>query len=184
LQQLVAALPADFPAALLIAMHVPPDRVSHLPEILTRSGVLPAQHAEDGLPIEPAHIYVAPPNRHLLVEDGHLQLSQRPRQNGSRSAIDVLFRSAAETNGTRIIGVVLSGLLNDGTQGLAAIKQAGGITVVQDPHEAEYATMPLSAVEHVAIDYVLPAAQLALKLLELVQRPQVILDNETSSTVE
>ncbi len=169
LQQVVAGLPNNFPAAILVAVHVPPDRISRLPEVLARSGTLPAWHAQAGMSIEPGHIYVAPPNRHLFIEDGHLHLSSGPRENGSRPAIDVLFRSVAEVAGARAIGVLLSGLLDDGTQGLAAIKQHGGITIVQDPQEAEFASMPLSAVEHVVIDYVLTAAQLAPKLIELVK---------------
>ena len=142
---------------------------SRLPEILTRAGVVPALHPENDMPIEMSRFYIAPPDYHMLIDDSHILLSHGPKENRHRPAIDPLFRSAALAYGPRVIGVVLTGLLDDGTAGLLAIKQRGGITVVQDPADALYPSMPESALEHVAIDYVVPLVELASLLVRLVQ---------------
>jgi two-component system chemotaxis response regulator CheB len=125
-------------------------------------------HPSDGSPIRKAQIYVAPPDRHLLINDGHVQLSPGPKENRSRPAINPLFRSAAVAYGARVIGVVLSGALDDGTAGLWEIKQRGGTTVVQDPREARHPDMPRHALEHVPIDHVAPVRGIAPLLAELV----------------
>ena len=143
LTTLVAGLPRDFPASVLIVVHIPPYAISRLPEILSRSGPLPAAHALQGEVIEPGRIYVSPPDRHLLVRTGQLELSRGARENHCRPAIDPLFRTAARVYGPRVIGIVLSGALYDGSMGLLAIKTRGGMAIVQDPKEAIVDSMPL-----------------------------------------
>jgi two-component system chemotaxis response regulator CheB len=167
LSALVRALPADFPAPVIVVLHVPASGPSVLPAILSRAGPLQAVHAADGAVLEPGRIFVAPPNCHVLVSNGSITLSRGPRENGHRPAIDPLFRSAVASYGERTAGVVLSGTLDDGTAGLFAIKSQGGATLVQDPEEALYNSMPSSAIRHVDPDYVLPASGLAETLARL-----------------
>ena len=171
LRALVRELPADLPAAIFVVMHMPPYAASQLPEILRRSGPLPADQARDGDLITPGRIWVAPPDRHLLVRRGRIELSRGPRENHVRPAIDPLFRSAARAYGPRVIGVVMSGALYDGTAGLLAIKSRGGIAIVQDPADAAVESMPRSAMRIVAVDHVLPAPAIAAKLSELARQP-------------
>ena len=167
LAELASGLPADLPAAVFVILHLTADARSNLPGILSRAGPLPAIHAVDGGTIRPGQIYVAPPNRHLLLEGDHMHLSFGPRINSVRPSIDVLFRSAARTFDARVIGVVLSGTLDDGTLGLDAIRMRGGITVVQDPEEARFSGMPRSAIERVDPDYVLPVTEIPRLLQKL-----------------
>jgi len=167
LSAFVRALPADFAAPVVVVLHVPASGPSVLPAILSRAGPLPAVHATDGAALEPGCIYIAPPNCHVLVSGGRLMLSRGPRENGHRPAIDPLFRSAVASFGERTAGVVLSGTLDDGTAGLFAIKSEGGATLVQDPEEALYNSMPSSAIRYVDPDYVLPARGLAETLARL-----------------
>jgi two-component system chemotaxis response regulator CheB len=141
---------------------------SILASILDRASPLDSTPGRDGEPMERGHIYVAPPDCHLLVEGGAIALSSGPRENGHRPAVDPLFRSAAEAFGPRACGVVLSGTRDDGTAGLAAIKAAGGATIVQDPDDALYPGMPESAMAHVGIDAVLPATRIGAALAQLV----------------
>ena len=169
LREIVAGLSPDLPAAICVVQHIGAHE-SHLPNLLGRSGPLPAMSAKDGSPIEAGRIYVAPPDQHLIVADGHLHLTRGPRENYARPAIDPLFRSAAETFGANAIGVILTGKLNDGTAGLYEIKRRGGIAVAQDPDEAESPGMPASALDHVMVDYVMPAASMARLFNELVMR--------------
>jgi two-component system chemotaxis response regulator CheB len=164
---LARKLPAGLPAAVLVALHRSPDYPSLLPELLDAAGPLPAVAAEEGQRFEHGRIYVAPPDRHLLVERDHLHVRRGPRENRVRPAIDPLFRSAAATCSTRVIGVLLTGLLNDGTSGLLAIKRCGGLAVVQDPREAAYPDMPQNALAIVAVDFVRPVDGLAPLLAEL-----------------
>ena len=163
---LAAALPADFPAAVLVVLHIGAHR-SELPWLLNQAGPLPAVHPEDGDPVRPGRIYVAPPDRHMLVEPGRVRLTRGPRENWARPAIDPLFRSAARSYGTGAVGVVLTGGLNDGTAGLYEIKRAGGIAVVQDPADAAEPGMPRSALAHVAVDHCLPLARIGGLLVRL-----------------
>jgi two-component system chemotaxis response regulator CheB len=167
----MAGLPAEFPATVCVVLHIQASSVSRLPEILSRAGPLPARHPTDGSRIRQNHIYVAPPNQHLLINDGHLQLSAGPKEHRTRPAINPLFRSAARAYGPRVIGVVLSGVLDDGAAGLWEIKQHGGTTVVQDPREARYPDMPRNALEQVPIDHVMPIQGMASLLADLVGRP-------------
>lgn len=166
LTHLVRALPEDFAAPVLVVLHVPPSG-SVLPQILDRTGPLHARHAEDGTSLEPGRIYVAPPNCHLVVDDGVVSLNRGPHENGHRPAIDPLFRTAAAAYGDRATGVILSGALDDGTVGLFAIKQAGGATVVQDPEEALYPSMPSHAIAYVQPDYILRIDEIADTLVRL-----------------
>jgi two-component system chemotaxis response regulator CheB len=152
LQEFVRHLPRELRAAVLIVMHIPPQRVSALPEILGRAGVLPAMHAEDGEALEAGVIYVAPPDRHLLLFDGRIRLGSGPLENHTRPAVDPLFRSAALSFGAHTVGVVLSGLLGDGTAGMFAIKRRGGLTAVQDPDDAAYGDMPENVLRSVEVD--------------------------------
>jgi two-component system chemotaxis response regulator CheB len=167
LVDLAASLPADLPAAVLVVLHVPPTGTSALPHILNRHGPLRAGHASDGEPIARGRIYVAPPDRHLLVRPGQVHLTLGPPENGHRPAIDPLFRSAARSYGSRVIGVVLSGTLDDGTAGMLAIKARGGLGVVQGPADARYPGMPGSAATHAKIDHVLAAASMGQLLARL-----------------
>jgi two-component system chemotaxis response regulator CheB len=161
LTTLVAGLPEDLPAALFVVVHVPTTGTSRLPELLSHAGPLPAHHAEAGEPIEHGQIYVAPPDYHLLLRNGRVELDHGPRENHTRPAIDPLFRTAARTYGPRVIGIVLSGALFDGSLGLMSIKTRGGIAIVQDPAEAIVDSMPRNALKLVAADYVLPASEIA-----------------------
>ena len=171
LQTLMAGLPEDLAAAVIVVNHIPVDSQSALPQILSSAGVLEAKAAEDGEPLARGIVYAAPPDRHLLIERGRLRLTRGPRENRVRPSIDTLFRSAAVDRGSRVIGVVLSGVLDDGTAGLWAIKDRGGLAVVQLPDEAEYRDMPQNALTHVAVDHVLSAAEIGPVLAELAGEP-------------
>lgn len=155
------------PAALLVVLHVSAQAPSLLARILQRATQLRVCEAADGVRLASAHAYVAPPDRHLLVHDGHMRLSVGPRENGHRPAIDPLFRSVARAYGERAVGVVLSGNLDDGTEGLLAIKAAGGVTVVQSPDDALYTGMVESAMRTVQVDHVVPASEMAALLAKL-----------------
>src|SRR6185436_4933035 len=168
---LLAGLPADFPWPILVAVHIGAGP-SQLPAILSRCGPLPAVHPQAGTPLEPGHVYVAPPNHHLIVEDRRVQLTHGPRENRTRPAIDPLFRSASRGYRQGAIGIILSGELDDGTAGLFALKARGGVAIVQDPDEAFSASMPRHALEEVAVDYCLPVAHIAPLLVELSQEKE------------
>jgi len=171
LTALVSGFPAELPATLFVVVHVPPYAVSRLPEILCRAGALPAVHATDGMPIRTGQIIVAPPDRHLLVRQGWVELSRGPRENHTRPAIDPLFRSAARAHGPRVIGIVLSGALYDGSLGLMAVKLRGGVAIVQDPREATIDSMPRTALKSMQADYVLGAAKMASVIVDLTPTP-------------
>ena len=167
LRTLVGGLPADFPGSVFVVMHTAPDSPGILPQILDRAGPLPAAHAENRERIHPGRIYVAPPDHHLLLEPGLVRVTRGPRENRFRPAIDPLFRSAAQVYGPRVVGVILTGGLGDGTSGLWAVKRLGGTAVVQNPEEAFMASMPLSALRQVEVDYTLPLAEIAPLLARL-----------------
>lgn len=184
LSRLVQTLPSDFPGAIFIVLHVPSHGTSALPGILTRASKLPAVHAKHGQPIEAHKIFIAPPDFHLLLKDGHMHLVRGPQENGYRPAIDPLFRSAARVFGQRVVGVVLSGVLDDGTAGLMAVKMRGGVAVVQDPTDALYSGMPRSALEQVEIDHVLPAEQMGALFMALVNEPTAMQEETVSEQMK
>jgi two-component system chemotaxis response regulator CheB len=169
--ELVSELPRDLPASIFIAQHIAPYGNSAMPTILSRSGPLEAVHPEDNSRIQKGRIYIAPPDHHLLIQNGRVRLSRGPTENGHRPAVDVLFRSAARVYGPRVIGVILTGNLDDGTAGLAQIKKYGGLAVVQNPEEADYSGMPKSAVENVDVDHVVSLSSIPRLLAELVREP-------------
>jgi two-component system chemotaxis response regulator CheB len=171
LQRLVGALPEDLRAALFVVLHLSAEARSELPAILGRAGPLRAVAAADGMPIEHGRIHVAPPDHHLLVEPERIVVTRGPRENRHRPAIDPLFRSAAWAYGPRVVGLVLSGTLDDGTAGLWAIKSCGGTTVVQEPGDALHPEMPQNALTHNRVDHRLPLDEMAPLLTRLAHEP-------------
>jgi two-component system chemotaxis response regulator CheB len=169
--EIARGFPPDFPAAVLIVIHFPPSGSSALPAILNRAGTLPARHAVDGETIHCGRIYIAPPDRHLLVDHGRIRTVRGPRENGHRPAIDPLFRTAARAYGPRVVGVILSGNLDDGTMGMRRVVGRGGVAVVQHPEDAHYKGMPSSAIAHTTVHHVVPLAEIAPLLSELVRTP-------------
>lgn len=175
LQALVAGLPKNLPAAVLVVLHLAPQGNSVLPDILRRAGKMPAAHPQDREAIRAGRIYVAPPDNHLLVENNHIRIVHGPKENRHRPAVDPLFRSAARWYGSRVIGIVLTGSLDDGTAGLLSIKQRGGIAIVQDPEDALCGDMPRNAIETVDVDYIVRLNQIPKLLQQLV--PQEVAGN-------
>jgi two-component system chemotaxis response regulator CheB len=171
LQELMRGLPADLPAAVFIVIHTSPSSPGILPNILDRAGPLAVAHAVDGEPVRHRRVYVAPPDHHLLVRDGVVRVTHGPKENGFRPAVDPLFRTAARSAGPRVVGVVLSGGLDDGTIGLTHVKYHGGVAVVQDPNEAVFPSMPASAVQNVEVDHIVPVAAMPALLMRLATEP-------------
>lgn len=171
LRTLIAGLPRNFKAPLLIVQHIGASR-SLLPSLLNEVDDIRASHAVDGEQIRPGHIYVAPPDHHMLVNDSHLSLARGPRENWARPAIDPLFRTVARAFGPEAIGVILTGNLNDGTVGLYEIKRCGGVAIVQDPDDAEASSMPRSALQNVEVDYRLSVREIPDVLAKLVSKPR------------
>src|SRR3954453_3569729 len=168
---IISNLPADFPAALFVVTHMSPEEPSLLPDILSHRGLLPAVHVTEGMPIEPGRIYCATPDHHLLIEPGHIHSLRGMKENGFRPAIDATLRTAARAYGPRVVGVILTGMLDDGTAGLLAVKRRGGYAIVQDPDEALYPSMPRTARRYVAVDAVLRLADMAPTLVRLAHTP-------------
>jgi two-component system, chemotaxis family, protein-glutamate methylesterase/glutaminase len=168
MRTLLGSLPQGFPASVFFVQHISPDAPSMLPVILERAGRLPVDSARDGVEFRPRHVYVAPPDHHLLLgPGGRMRVTRGPKENRFRPAVDPLFRSAARAYGPRVVGVILSGGLDDGTMGLLAVKQQGGTAVVQEPSEALTPSMPLSALRHVKVDYTLRLAEIGALLVRL-----------------
>lgn len=168
LTKLAAGLRRDLQAAVFVVQHIG-RHPSTLPELLGRSGPLPARHAAHGQRIEPGRIYVAPPDRHMLLESAQIRLSRGPRVNWTRPAIDPLFLSAAHVFGERVIGVILTGGLDDGSAGLHAVRAAGGLGVVQNPAEASSADMPANALRHAGADFMVSLAVIPGLLADLAE---------------
>jgi two-component system, chemotaxis family, protein-glutamate methylesterase/glutaminase len=167
LGRLLRGLPADLGASLFVVLHTA-DRVPDLlARVLGNGSSFPVVTAVEGERFVPGKVYVAPPDRHLIVGQDHVHVRRGPRENATRPAIDPLFRSAAASCTTRVIGVLLTGLLNDGSAGLQAIKRCGGLAIVQDPADAAYDQMPRSAIECVAVDHILPLDAMPAKLAAL-----------------
>ena len=173
LRRLIGGLPADFPAAVFIVLHMNGREPSQLAQILTKAGHLPVAMAVDGEPISFGEVRVARPDHHLIIEQGRLCVIQGPKENRHRPAIDALFRSAAREFGGRVIAVVLTGNLDDGTAGLWAVERAGGLTVVQDPQDAEYPDMPKNARAGVDIDHCVALRDMPRLLVSLANIPLV-----------
>lgn len=167
MRKLLSQLPDNFPGTLFIVWHIPAESPSILPQILDRVCPLPVAHAIDFEPIKPGRVYVAPPDRHLVVEPGYVRLTRGPKENRFRPSVDVLFRSAAVAYGPQVIGVVLTGSLDDGAAGLYAIKEQGGIAIVQDPFEALYPSMPKAAMKAVTVDHCVSVTDMGSLLVRL-----------------
>lgn len=166
IKKVLSELPANLPAALFVVVHLPP-RPSNLAAVLSRSTQLPALEAIQDQPIERGRIYVAPPDQHLFIENDQIQLWRGPKENRQRPAINALFRSAAVGYRERVIGIILSGIMEDGTTGLWWIRRYGGIAVVQDPSEAQFSEMPQSVLTHLDPDYVLRVNEIPPLLIRL-----------------
>lgn len=176
LKELFADLPQNLAASVLVVWHVPPQTYNLLPDILNRVTQLDVVAAQDCVAIQSGRAYIAPSDFHLVIEvdeddEARIRLTRSPKENNFRPSIDVLFRSAAVAMGGRVIGVVLTGLLDDGASGLYAIKNCGGLAVVQDPIDAQAPNMPINAIRAVKIDYVVPIAQMGKLLTKLVNQP-------------
>ena len=172
LQQLLSGLPPDFAPPIFIVMHIGAHKID-LPQMFQQNTPLPIRYATDNDRVEAGTILLAPPDQHMLLSDGVVRLSRAPKENFSRPAVDPLFRTAAFAYRERVVGVVLTGNLDDGTIGLQAIKACGGITVVQDPATAVAPDMPRSALDHVDVDYCLPLDAIADKLVQLAKSEPV-----------
>jgi len=185
LKTLVKALPSELPASIFIVWHMSPDVRGIMPQVLNRLNTLPASQAFDGEVIEEGRIYVAPPDRHLILEDGLVRVTRGPKENRFRPAIDPLFRSAAYHYGADAIGIILSGALDDGTSGLWTIKQRGGIAIVQDPRDAEVPSMPQNAIREVEVDHVVPLEAMGELLVGILDekknRPRVAVADDSNS---
>src|SRR5262245_56695223 len=184
LVELFSGLPRRFPAALLIVIHTAAENSGHLPDILSRAGALPVERARDGQTIHHGRAYVALPGYHLLVGDGKMSLTRGPRENGFRPAIDPLFYSAARSLKSRVIGVLLSGGLDDGTYGLTIVKEQGGVAIVQNPDDAVINGMPLSAIKNVEVDHIVRAKELPGLLVDLVAQPVQLTERSNMATQE
>src|SRR5262245_28019776 len=172
--RIVQSLPADFPAAICIVLHLPSSGRSLLAPILGRHTKLEVGEAADDQLLQTGRVYVAPNDRHLIVSDGHLKLDRGPKENGVRPSVDVLLRTLAVAYGSKAIAVVLSGALGDGSAGALAVRNAGGVVVVQDPEDATVASMPDSALRAVgSADAVLDAADIGAALAKLVEPPRI-----------
>lgn len=168
LKKLVAQLASVLPAPVFIVTHMSPDTTGEaLVRALDEAGPLPCQHAAHGERFMPGTIYVAPSDRHMLIDEGRILITKGARENRSRPAIDPLFRSAAVAHGNRVIGVILTGYLDDGTSGMMAIRRCGGICIAQDPDDADHPDMPRSVIVNVGVDHCLPIADMGALLSKL-----------------
>lgn len=167
-------LPSDHDASFLVVQHIGANSPQFLSELISRAGVLPAEQAQHGRRIEPGRVFVAPPDHHLLVHEDVMLLSHGPRENRTRPAIDPLFRSAAVSFGPSVVGVLLSGMLDDGSAGLVAIKRCGGVTIVQDPEDAAYPDMPQSALTYGGVDHRVRSDEMSTLITSILRTPPVV----------
>lgn len=190
LKEILGRLPIDLAAAVFVVLHIPAHGIGILSTVASAASKLPVVQAESGMIINNGHIYLAAPDCHLLLRESYIMLGRGPRENMARPAIDALFRSAALQYGPRVIGVVLSGLLSDGAAGLTAIKQCGGLALVQDPAEAIANEMPLRALEATTVDLCVPGARIGDVLSDLVREeagtkfpvpPEILLEVEIAA---
>ncbi|MEG9526981.1 MAG: chemotaxis protein CheB [Hyphomicrobiales bacterium] len=171
LKTILGTLPKDLPAAVFVVVHIPARSLGLLATVTAAAAHMPVHPAADGMAIAPGNIYLGVPDYHLILADGRIRLGRGPRENMARPSIDPLFRSAAVSYGPRVIGVLLSGLLNDGTAGLDAIKRCGGLALVQDPTDAIADEMPRSALSALEVDLTLSATRIGDVLADLVRDP-------------
>jgi two-component system chemotaxis response regulator CheB len=169
LMRVVSALPVNLSASIFVVVHTSPDAPGVLDKVLNRLDGQRARYARNGMKIERDTIYIAPPDRHMMVEESAIRITRGPKQNRNRPSIDALFQSAAAAFRERVIGVVLTGYLGDGSAGLATIKKAGGVTVVQDPEDAQVSEMPIQALQRTDPDYCAPLDHIPRILESLVQ---------------
>jgi two-component system chemotaxis response regulator CheB len=167
LPKLTGELPQDFPGSVFVVLHLPAHAESFLPDIINRNGALRAVHPVDRQKVERGVIYVAPPDYHLWLQDSRVRVTAGPRINRHRPAVDALFESAAHVYKQRVIGVILTGSLGDGSAGLSMVKKCGGVTVVQDPNDALVSSMPTNALRAVKPDHILPLAKIPPLLARL-----------------
>ncbi|HEX6848913.1 MAG TPA: chemotaxis protein CheB [Chitinophagaceae bacterium] len=189
LKRIVQELPSDLDASIFIVWHMSPEVTGILPQVLNRVNKIYAAHAYDNEEIQPNRIYVAKPDYHLLIKNGRVRVTHGPKENRFRPAIDPLFRSAAYSYDKRVIGVILSGALDDGTAGLWTVKQYGGIAIVQDPNDAEVPGMPENALRQVKVDHTIPVSGIADLLVRLSKEPfteklEVMKDEQTKKEIE
>jgi len=171
LRRILPRLPADLPAAVCIVVHLSPTHVTHLDEVLQARCALPVTLARNMAPLDRGCVYLAPPDHHLLIGEDHVRVMRGPKENGHRPAVDPLFRTAAHVYGRRVVGVILTGSLDCGAAGLAIIKMAGGIAIVQDPADAEYADMPLNAIHATQPDHIAPIERIPELLVAATRQP-------------
>jgi len=171
LKTLVKSFSINIEASIFVVQHVSPHAQSLLPEILTSAGPLKAAHAVDGEIIEKAKIYIAPPDHHMIISEGRILVKKGPRENRFRPSIDALMRSAAYEYGERVIGIVLTGMLDDGTSGLWSVNRLGGITIIQNPEDALYPDMPRNVLEFVDVSYNVPLSEIGMIVNDLVRQP-------------
>lgn len=188
-KKIIRNLPADFDAPVFIVWHMSPDIRGVLPNVLNRENSIYAAHAYDNEDMKPNRIYVAPPDHHMLIEEGKVRITHGPKENRFRPAVDPLFRSAAYTYGNRVIGVILSGALDDGTAGLWSVKHFGGVAIVQDPKDAEVPSMPENALREVEIDHCVTVTELPGLLKRLSKEPanentRVMKDERTQTEIK
>lgn len=171
LKTLFAQLSKDFPAPIFVVNHMAADTTGKaLARVLDQSGGLTCEHGRDGQSFQSGHIYLAPSDQHMLIAKGKILITKGARENRSRPAIDPLFRSAAVAYGNRVIGIILTGYLDDGTSGMMAIRRCGGVCIAQHPADAAYPDMPQSVIDNVGADHCLPIAQMGALLSDLVSR--------------
>jgi two-component system chemotaxis response regulator CheB len=172
ISEVISVLPGNIDAAVFIIIHISDkSNAEHIAQYCQKSTSLTCSVPADGSKIQRGHLYVAPANYHMMLKDNSITINQGARENKYRPSIDVLFRSAAAHFGSRVISLILTGMLDDGTSGMSAIKRSGGICIVQDPSEAEFPDMPQSVINHLKVDYCLPLKEIGLKLNDILSLP-------------